>query len=144
MFHVKHYNITRRGRTYANGRKPCPCDGGHIKTPPLILKGESMELNTILTLINAGYTKAEIDSMTGTEQGAGQQTEQGAAGQQEQQNGQGAEQKDNENITELTKQIMALSEVVKGLQTQNAKRAESAPPEKLGAEGAIKGFFGVK
>ena len=87
-----------------------------------------MELNTILTLINAGYTKAEIDAMTDgqqTEQGAGQQTE-------------------NENITELTKQIMALSEVVKGLQTQNAKRAESAPPEKMGAEGAIKGFFGVK
>ena len=104
-----------------------------------------MELNTILTLINAGYTKAEIDSMTGAEQtneqGAGQQNEQGAG----QQNEQGAESaKENENITELTKQIMALSEVVKGLQTQNAKRAESAPPEKMGAEGAIKGFFGVK
>ena len=72
-----------------------------------------------------------------TEQGAGQQTEQGAGQQTEQ----GAE---TENISELTRQIMALSEVVKGLQTQNAKRAESAPPEKLGAEGAIKGFFGVK
>lgn len=105
-----------------------------------------MELNTILTLINAGYTKAEIDSMTG----AGQQNGQSAG----QQNGQSAEQqkeqgkeeapKENENISELTKQIMALSEVVKGLQTQNAKRAESAPPEKMGAEGAIKGFFGVK
>ena len=105
-----------------------------------------MELNTILTLINAGYTKAEIDSMTGAEQqneqgAAGQQTEQGAGQQTEQGAGQ---QKENENITELTKQIMALSEVVKGLQTQNAKRAESAPPEKMGAEGAIKGFFGVK
>lgn len=104
-----------------------------------------MELNTILTLINAGYTKAEIDSMTGaeqqTEQGAEQQTEQGAERQTEQGAGQ---QTENENITELTKQIMALSEVVKGLQTQNAKRAESAPPEKMGAEGAIKGFFGVK
>ena len=96
-----------------------------------------MELNTILTLINAGYTKAEIDSMTGAEQtneqGAGKQTEQGAE-----------QQKENENISELTKQIMALSEVVKGLQTQNAKRAESAPPEKMGAEEAIKGFFEVK
>ena len=107
-----------------------------------------MELNTILTLINAGYTKAEIDAMTdgqqteqGAEQGAGQQTEQGAGQQTEQ----GAEKtKETENISELTKQIMALSEVVKGLQTQNAKRAESAPPEKMGAEGAIKGFFGVK
>ena len=97
-----------------------------------------MELNTILTLINAGYTKAEIDSMTGAEQ----QNEQGAAGQQTEQGA--GQQKENENITELTKQIMALSEVVKGLQTQNAKRAESAPPEKMGAEGAIKGFFGVK
>ena len=97
-----------------------------------------MELNTILTLINAGYTKAEIDSMMGTEQ----TNEQGAAGQQTEQ---GAEKsKETENISELTKQIMALSEVVKGLQTQNAKRAESAPPEKMGAEGAIKGFFGVK
>lgn len=85
-----------------------------------------MELNAILTLINAGYTKAEIDSMTDAEQGAAEQP------------------KENENISELTKQIMALSEVVKGLQTQNAKRAESAPPEKMGAEGAIKGFFGVK
>ena len=104
-----------------------------------------MELNTILTLINAGYTKAEIDSMTGAEQtneqDAGQQTEQGAGQQTEQ----GAEQQnENENISELTKQIMALSEVVKGLQTHNAKRAESAPPEKMGAEGANKGFFGVK
>ena len=108
-----------------------------------------MELNTILTLINAGYTKAEIDSMTGAEQtneqGAGQQTEQGAGQQTEQGAEQGAEKtKETENISELTKQIMALSEVVKGLQTQNAKRAESAPPEKMGAEGAIKGFFGVK
>lgn len=109
-----------------------------------------MELNTILTLINAGYTKAEIDSMTGAEQGAAnQQNEQGAGQQTEQGTGQqteqGAErQTENENITELTKQIMALSEVVKGLQTQNAKRAESAPPEKMGAEGAIRGFFGVK
>lgn len=101
-----------------------------------------MELNTILTLINAGYSKAEIEAMTGAEHGTEQQNEQGAA---EPQKEQGAEQqKDNENITELTKQIMALSEVVKGLQTQNAKRAESTPPEKLGAEGAIKGFFGVK
>lgn len=97
-----------------------------------------MELNTILTLINAGYTKAEIDSMTGAEQ----TNEQGAA---EPPKEQGAEKtKETENISELTKQIMALSEVVKGLQTQNAKRAESAPPEKMGAEGAIKGFFGVK
>ena len=87
-----------------------------------------MELNTILSLINAGYTKAEIDAMTD-----GQQTEQGTE-----------KTKETENISELTKQIMALSEVVKGLQTQNAKRAESAPPEKMGAEGAIKGFFGVK
>ena len=104
-----------------------------------------MELNTILTLINAGYTKAEIDSMTGaeqqTEQSAEQQTEQSA----EQQTERGTENtNETENISELTKQIMALSEVVKGLQTQNAKRAESAPPEKMGAEGAIKGFFGVK
>lgn len=104
-----------------------------------------MELNTILTLINAGYTKAEIDSMTGAEQtneqSAGQTNEQDAGQQTEQ----SAEKtKETENISELTKQIMALSEVVKGLQTQNAKRAESAPPEKMGAEGAIKGFFGVK
>ena len=109
-----------------------------------------MELNTILTLINAGYTKAEIDSMTGAEQqsergAASQQNEQGAGQQTEQGAGQQNEPpKENENITELTKQIMALSEVVKGLQTQNAKRAESAPPEKMGAEGVIKGFFGVK
>lgn len=115
-----------------------------------------MEINTILTLINAGYTKAEIDAMTDgqqTEQGAGQQngqsagqqTEQGAGQQTEQGAEQGVEKsKETENIGELTKQIMALSEVVKGLQTQNAKRAESAPPEKMGAEGAIKGFFGVK
>ncbi len=102
-----------------------------------------MELNTILTLINAGYTKAEIDSMTGAEQ----TNEQGAAEPPKEQGAaeQGAEKStETENITELTKQIMALSEVVKGLQTQNAKRAESAPPEKMGAEGAIKGFFGVK
>lgn len=111
-----------------------------------------MELNTILTLINAGYTKAEIDAMTDgqqSEQSTGQQTEQGAGQQSEQGAGQQTEQgaeksKETENISELTKQIMALSEVVKGLQTQNAKRAESAPPEKMGAEGAIKGFFGVK
>ena len=108
-----------------------------------------MELNTILTLINAGYTKAEIDSMTGAEDTPKEEPpkEQGAA---EPPKEQGAaeppkeQQKETENISELTKQIMALSEVVKGLQTQNAKRAESAPPEKLGAEGAIKGFFGVK
>lgn len=91
-----------------------------------------MELNTILTLINAGYTKAEIDSMTGAEDTPKEEQSKEEA------------PKENENISELTKQIMALSEVVKGLQTQNAKRAESTPPEKTGADGAIKSFFGVK
>ena len=102
-----------------------------------------MELNTILTLINAGYSKVEIEAMTG-EHGAAEQPKEQSAAEQQKEQGKEEAPKENENISELTKQIMALSEVVKGLQTQNAKRAESAPPEKTGADGAIKSFFGVK
>lgn len=103
-----------------------------------------MEINTILTLINAGYSKAEIEAMTGAEDTPKEQPKEEQPKEQQNEQGAAEQPKENENISELTKQIMALSEVVKGLQTQNAKRAESAPPEKMGAEGAIKSFFGVK
>ena len=92
-----------------------------------------MTTNEILELVRAGYTKAEIEAMDGTvEQTAPEQAQEQA---QEQPTESG-------NYKELTELVKNLTETVKAMQADNARRASGEPPKKDTAESAIKSFFG--
>lgn len=95
-----------------------------------------MEIETITKLLDAGYTKAEIDAMQGgdsaggeTNEGAGEENkdageEQGNAGAE---NAGKIEQKVDINaaIENLTNTVTTLSNTVKAMQDANAKGART-------------------
>ena len=105
-----------------------------------------MTTNEILELVRAGYTKAEIEAMDGTvEQTAPEQAQEQAQEQTapEQAQEQAQEQPtESGNYKELTELVKNLTETVKAMQADNARRASGEPPKKDTAESAIKSFFG--
>lgn len=104
-----------------------------------------MTATEILTLLSAGYTKEEIAALNTPDQ------EQDAAGDQEPAAGDpaagdaGADSQEPGEIDQLKTAIAELTKTVKALQGANAKKAEGGKPgpERMTAEDAIKGFFGV-
>ena len=106
-----------------------------------------MTTNEILELVRAGYTKQEIEAMNGTaeqEQTAPEQAqEQTGPEQAQEQTGPGQEQPtENGNYKELTELVKNLTETVKAMQADNARRVSGEPPKRDTAESAIKSFFG--
>ena len=101
-----------------------------------------MTTNEILELVRAGYTKQEIDAMNGTaeqEQTAPEQAQEQTAPEQEQTQEQPTE---NGNYKELTELVKNLTETVKAMQADNARKVSGEPPKRDTAESAIKSFFG--
>ena len=102
------------------------------KLPRHFRKEKNMNTSEILELVRAGYTKQEIESMNGTaeqEQTAPEQT----APEQPTESG---------NYKELTELVKNLTETVKAMQADNARKVSGEPPKKDTAESAIKSFFG--
>ena len=117
-----------------------------------------MTKDEILTFLNAGYTKADIESFF-RESPNFEHDETGDVGEPspevvEAQEEQEIEDETNDslNIDEMKKTIVALNETVKSLsntikdiQTANIKKADSGDaPEKKGADEVIKSFFDGK
>lgn len=100
-----------------------------------------MTTNEILELVRAGYTKQEIEALNGTaEQTAPEQAQEQSPEQaQEQEQEQTAE---SGNYKELAELVKNLTETVKAMQADNARKASGEPPKKDTAESAIKSFFG--
>ena len=108
-----------------------------------------MTTNEILELVRAGYTKTEIESMNGTaeqkapEQAQEQAQEQTAPEQEQKAPEQAQEQPtENGNYKELTELVKNLTETVKAMQADNARKVSGEPPKRDTAESAIKSFFG--
>lgn len=109
-----------------------------------------MTVAEIMKLIDAGYTKTEIEAM---EEPADDEHDNNDPGDDSvsvsdgDDNG-GLDNNGNNNdsgdYAKLTATIAELTKTVAALQSANAKKAESAPPKRMTAEDAIKGFFGVK
>lgn len=113
----------------------------------------------ILKLIDAGYTKADIEKME-TDQGAGGNNAggndaggndaggQGAGGNDAGGNdaggndagGQGAPDTNTQTMNELLKSVQGLTETVKGLQEQNIKNAQQPPEEHKGFADLVADF----
>ncbi len=111
-----------------------------------------MDLQTTLKLLDAGYTKEEINQMsthvidspekpaTPPEPEKKQEPENKPAEPEKDQKETGADT--NKIIADLTKQVADLAGVVKTIQDKNAKAAEQKPPANDTAQSVLESFFG--
>lgn len=136
------YNCTCGGVGHTQNRGTVDHDAAASrKLPRHFRKEKNMTTNEILELVRAGYTKSEIEAMNGTaeqeqtapEQTAPEQTEHGQAQEHPTENG---------NYKELTELVKNLTETVKAMQADNARKVSGEPPKRDTAESAIKSFFG--
>ena len=95
-----------------------------------------MTTNEILELVRAGYTKTEIEAMNGTAE-----QEQKAPEQEQKAPEQKAPEQEN-GYAQLTELVKNLTETVKAMQADNARKASGELPQRETAESAIKSFFG--
>lgn len=108
-----------------------------------------MKVAEIMKLIDAGYTKTEIEAMEEPvdEHDNNDPGDDSVSVPDGDDNGgpdNSGTNNDSGDYAKLTATIAELTKTVAALQSANAKKAESAPPKRMTAEDAIKGFFGVK
>ena len=96
-----------------------------------------MNTSEILELVRAGYTKAEIESLSGAEIQKDTET----ANQKDTETANQKEVKPDNGYKELLDVVNSLKETVKAMQADNAKKASGEPPQKETAESAIRSFF---
>ena len=97
-----------------------------------------MNTSEILELVRAGYTKAEIESLSGAEI---QKEDTETANQKDTETANQKEVKPDNGYKELLDVVNSLKETVKAMQADNAKKASGEPPQKETAESAIRSFF---
>ena len=109
-----------------------------------------MKVAEIMKLIDAGYTKTEIEAMEETTDDADDNNDPGDGGASDV-DGDGDGGTDNTgansnsgDYARLTASIAELTKTVAAMQAANAKKAESTAPKRMTAEDAIRGFFGVE
>ena len=110
-----------------------------------------MKAEMILKLLDAGYSKTDIDLMEElqpvqpviTEPAPEEPAQPEAPAEPAP-----AEPEDNTRVNETLTQLLSvvgnLQKTVDAMQKNNAKNAESAAPEKLTTENALRSFFGEK
>ena len=109
-----------------------------------------MTVAEIMKLIDAGYSKAEIEAMEDPTDDADDNNDSGNGGvsASDGDNDGGTDNSgsgsDNGDYARLAASIAELTKTVAAMQSANAKKAESTQPKRMTAEDAIKGFFGVK
>lgn len=94
-----------------------------------------MDIETIKTFIEAGYTKADIDAMQGGDAEGSKSAEEGAEGATDPKQAVMDIKPDNQKGAEVDATIKALSDTVaelsatvKALQTKNAEKADAGRP----------------
>ena len=101
-----------------------------------------MTTNEILELVRAGYTKSEIEAMNGDTEQEQKAPEQSAEQEQKAPEQEQKEPEQENGYTQLTELVKNLTETVKAMQADNARKASGEPPKRDTAESAIKSFFG--
>ena len=104
-----------------------------------------MNTSEILELVRAGYTKTEIESLSGAEV---QKKDTETVKQKEVKTEEvktdeieTEEVKPDNGYKQLLEVVNSLKETVKAMQADNAKKASGEPPQKETAESAIRSFF---
>ena len=117
----------------------------HKNTPPILERKDKMTTSEILVLVRAGYTKAEIESLSGAEiQKDKTETvkqEESKTEEVKTKEAKTEEGKQNNGYKELLEAVNGLKETVKAMQADNAKKASNEQPKTETAESAIKSFF---
>jgi hypothetical protein len=116
--------------------------------PAFLRKEVKMDLQTTLKLLDAGYTKEEIEKMipvTGLSPEKPVETpepekEPEPTPAEPKQETTGADT--NKIIADLTKQVADLAGVVKSIQDNNVKAAQQSAPAKDTAQTVLESFFG--
>lgn len=109
-----------------------------------------MQAKIILKLLEAGYTKSDIDLMEEMEpkQAAQPEPEKAAQPEPEKENGQDPAPAGSDGTAEmlktLTDTVAALKKTVEAMQENNVKTAESEPPKRFSTVEALQDFFGEK
>ncbi len=101
-----------------------------------------MTLDQIIKLLDAGYTKADIDLMEDMKPA---EPEQPAEKPAEPEKPAAPEENTNEQLTQLLEVVGKLQKTVDALQKTNAEKAESKIPEKImNTKQVLTDFFGEK
>lgn len=104
-----------------------------------------MNTSEILELVRAGYTKAEIESLSGAkiQENKSETVKQEEVKTEEVKTEEvkTEEVKQDNSYKELLEAVNTLKETVKAMQADNAKKASGEPPQKETAESAIRSFF---
>lgn len=104
-----------------------------------------MKTNEILTLLQAGYTKADIDLLESLETPT-TNTSNAAAAAPDQEQDQGTENGSDimNTVNELSDSIKALRETITAMQKQNIQNADSGkdPNKRMTTKEALTSFFG--
>lgn len=104
-----------------------------------------MNTSEILELVRAGYTKAEIESLSGAkvdkENTDNVNQEETKTEEVKTEEVKTEEVKPDNGYKELLEVVNSLKETVKAMQADNAKKVSGEPPHKETAESAIKSFF---
>lgn len=109
-----------------------------------------MDLQTTLKLLDAGYTKEEINQMSTRVTDSPEQPETPPEPEKKQEpENKPAEKEQKETVTDtnkiiadLTKQVADLAGVVKSIQDNNVKTAQQNVPAKETAQTVLESFFG--
>lgn len=104
-----------------------------------------MKTSEILELVRAGYTKAEIESLE-TEVKTPEEVKTEQVEQPKEtvktENNETVKTETKEGYKELTELVKNLTETVKAMQTENAKRVSGEAPKSENSESVIRNFFG--
>ncbi len=104
-----------------------------------------MTTSEILELVRAGYTKAEIESLSGAEiRKENKETvtqEETKTEEVKTEETKTEEVKPDNSYKELLEAVNGLKETVKAMQADNAKKASNEQPKTETAESAIRSFF---
>ena len=98
-----------------------------------------MDFETMLKLVNAGFTKEEIMNFTKTPESQPTPTPESQPTPTPEPAPVGNE---NEIISQLTAQVTDLAKIVKDIQSNNVKNAKINAPKETNALDAVKSFFG--
>ena len=104
-----------------------------------------MTTSEILELVRAGYTKAEIDSLSGAENQKYKtetvKQEESKTEEVKTKETKTEEGKQDNSYKELLEVVNSLKDTVKAMQADNAKKASNEQPKTETAESAIRSFF---
>ena len=101
-----------------------------------------MTANEILELVRAGYSKTEIEAMNGNGEQEKPKEQEKPTEQEKPKEDEKKADNGNNDFAQLTEVVKSLTETVKAMQADNAKKVSGEQPKTDTADSVIRSFFG--